>query len=156
MSTLVRKRSTVSSDLTAESVYRILQEKITDDRARRLKASGELFNYNFQSGGVAIHTIDKQVLHDNQAVLRKLFDLSTVVSKVLLQKGIEKYDRRIGVCIGCCREDVHILKTHADGLQDSLQNCSQPFVFWTLEIDQSLQADRLEHEVGHSASRLVA
>ena len=60
MSTLVRQRSTVSSDLTAESVRRILQEEITDDRVRRLKASGDLFNYNFQSGGVANHTIDKQ------------------------------------------------------------------------------------------------
>ena len=110
MSTLVRKRSTVSSELTAESVCRILQEEIADDRVRRLKASGELFNYNFQSGGVANHTIDKQALHDNQAVLRKLFDLSIVFSKVILLKGIEKYDRRIGVCIKCCREDAYILK----------------------------------------------
>ena len=63
------KRSTVSSDLTAESVCRILQQEITDDRVRRLKAVGELFNYNFQSGNVANHTIDKQALYDNQAVL---------------------------------------------------------------------------------------
>ena len=94
MTTLVRKRSTVSSDLTAESVCRIFQEEIADDRVQRLNASGELFNYNFQSGDVANHTIDKQALHNNQAVLRKLFDLSIVFSEVILQKGIEKYDRR--------------------------------------------------------------
>ena len=75
-----------------------------------LKAVGELFNYNFQSRDVANHTIDKQALHDNQAVLRKLFDFSTVFSKVVLQKGIEKYVRRIGVCIKSCREDAYILK----------------------------------------------
>ena len=57
MSTLVRKRSTVSSDLTADIVCRILQEEITDDRVQRLKAVGELLNCNFQSGDVAKHTI---------------------------------------------------------------------------------------------------
>ena len=110
MSTLVWKRSTVSSDLTADIVCRILQEEITDDRVQRLKAVGELLNYNFQSGDVANHTIDKQALHDNQAVQRKLFDFSTVFSKVALQTGIEKYDRRIGVCIKSCRDDAYILK----------------------------------------------
>ena len=110
MSTLVRKRSTVSSDLSAASVCSILQEEITDDRVLRLKASGELFNYNFQSGSVANHTIDKQALHDNQAVLRKLFDLSTAFSKVILQKDIKKYDRRISVYTECCREDAYILR----------------------------------------------
>ena len=105
MSTLVRKRSTVSSDLTADIVCRILQEEITDDRVQRLKAVGELLDYNFQSGDVANHATDKQALHDNQAVHRKLFDFSTVFSKVVLQTGIEKCDRRIGVCIKSCRDD---------------------------------------------------
>ena len=104
MSTLVRKRSTVCSDLTADIVCRILHEEITDDRVQRLKAVGELFNYNFQSGDVAKHTIAKQALHDNHAVLRKLFDFSTVFWKVVLQKG------GIGVCIKSCREDAYILK----------------------------------------------
>ena len=94
MSTLGRKRSTVSSDLTADIVCRIFQDEITDDRVQRLKAVGELLNYNFQSCDVANHTIDKQALHDKQAVLRKLFDFSTVFSKVVLQTGIEKYERR--------------------------------------------------------------
>ena len=51
MSTLVRKRSTVSLDLTAESVCRNLQEEFADDRVQRLKAMGELLNYNFQKVG---------------------------------------------------------------------------------------------------------
>ena len=142
------------SDLTAESVCRILQEEISDDRVLRLKASGELFNYNFQSGSVANHTIDKHALHDNQAALQKLLDLSTVFSKVLLQKGIEKYDRRI-VCIKCCREDAYILKR----MQMDCRILCEIFdnlLLFGLEIDQLLQADRLEHELGHSASRLVA
>ena len=63
---------------------------------------------------VASHTIDKQALHDNQAVLRKLFDFSAVFPKVVLQTGIQKYDRRIGVCIECAKTRVH-LETHADG-----------------------------------------
>ena len=100
----------MSSDLTADIVCRILQEEITDDQVQRLKAVGDLFNYNFQRGDVAKHTIVKQALHDNQAVLGELFDFSTVFWKVVLQTGIEKYDRRIGVCVKSCREDAYILK----------------------------------------------
>ena len=149
MSTLVRKRSTVSSDLTADIVCRILQEEITDDRVQRLKAVGELLNYKFQSGDVANHTIDKQALHDNQAVLRKLFDFSTVSSKVVLQTGIEKYDRRIGVCIKSCRDDAYILKRMQMDCRFSGCFFSRTFC---CRGSQSLQADRLEHEVWHSAS----
>ena len=38
------------------------------------------------------------------------FFFSTVFSNVVLQKGIEKFDRRIAVCIKSCREDAYILK----------------------------------------------
>ena len=138
MSTLVRKRSTVSSDLTADIVCRILQEEITDDKVQRLKAVGELLNYNFQSGDVANHIIDKQALHDNQAVLRKLFDFSTVFSKVVLQTGIEKYDRRIGVCIKSCREDASILKRMQMDCRFFGVLFSRTFCCWG---SQSLQAD---------------
>ena len=68
----------VSSDLTADVMCRI---EIIDDMVQRLNAEGELFNYNFQSGDVANHTIDKQALHDNQAVFRKLFVFSQLSSR---------------------------------------------------------------------------
>ena len=67
MSTAVRKRSTVSSDLAADIACKILREEITDDRVPRLKVASKVFNYNFQCGDVGNHTID-----DNQAVLRML------------------------------------------------------------------------------------
>ena len=50
MSTLVRKRSTVSSDLTVESVCRIIQKEFADDSVQDLKAVDELLNHNFQRG----------------------------------------------------------------------------------------------------------
>ena len=92
--------ATVSSDLTADIVCRVLQEEITDDRGGGRTLQSTTFRVV-----VASHTIDKQALHDNQAVLRKLFDFSAVFPKVVLQTGIQKYDRRIGVCIESCRED---------------------------------------------------
>ena len=119
------------------------KKRITDDRA-----VGELFNYNFQSRDVPYHTIDKQASHDNQAVLRKLFDFSTVFSKVVLQTGIEKYDKRIGVCIKSCREDAYSLKRMQ--MDCKFWGCFS-ITFCCLG-SQSLQADRLEHEVGNSAS----
>ena len=149
MSTLVRKRSTVSSDLTADIVCRILREEITDDRVQRLKAVGELLNCNFQSGDVANHTIDKQALHDNQAVLRKLFDFSTVFSKVFLQTSIEKYDKRIGVCIKSCREDAYILKRMQMDCMYFGCFFPEPFVVGALNI-----AGR--HELGKLANGFFA
>ena len=136
MSTLVWKRSTVSPDLTADIVCRILQEEITDDRVQRLKAVGEHFNYNFQNGDVANYTIDKHALHENQAVLRRLFNISTVFPKVVLQRSIEKYDKQTGVCIRSCREDAYILKRMQ-------MECR----FLCCLDSQSLQVDRPEHEV---------
>ena len=109
---------------------------------------GEVFNCNFQSRGVANHTIDKQALREHQAVLRSLFDISIVLSKVVLQKGMEKYDRRTGVCIKSCREDAYILKRMQ---MDCKFLCVFSRSFRCLD-SPSLQADRLEHEVGHSAS----
>ena len=164
MSTLVRKRSTVSSDLTADIVCRILQEEITDDRVQRLKAVGELSNCNFHSRNVANHTIDKQALRDNQAVLRKLFDFSTVFSKVVLQTGIEKYDRRIGVCIKSCREDACILKRMKMDCRFFGRFCfSEPFVVWALSHCKQISSNMKSgmwlpdwlHELGKLANGLA-
>ena len=91
----------------------------------------------------------KQALHDNQAVLGKLFDFSTVFWKVVLQTGIEKYDRRIGVCIKSCREDAYILKRMQMDWRFFGVLFARTFCCWGY---QSLHADRLEHEVGYSAS----
>ena len=164
MSTLVRKRPTVSSDLTADIVCRFFQEEITDDRVQRLKAVGELFNNNFHSRNVANYTIDKQALYDNQAVLRKLFDFSTVFSKVVLQTGIEKYDRRIGVCIKSCREDACILKRMQMDCRFFGRFCSsEPFVVWALSHCKQISSNMKSgmwlldwlHELGKLANGLA-
>ena len=78
---------------------------------QRLKAVGELFNCNFQSTDVARTT----PLTSKLCTITRLcfgscssFQLSS--RRSFSKKGIEKYDRRIGVCIKSCGEDAYILK----------------------------------------------
>ena len=138
----------MSSDLTADIVCRILHEEITDDRVQSLKAVGELFIYNFQIEMLRTTPLSSKLSTITRLCFGSCSIFATVFSKVVLHKGIEKYDRRIGVCIKSCREDAYILKRMQ---MDCIIFGDFPRTFCCLS-SQSLQADRLEHEVGHSAS----
>ena len=119
---------------------------------QRLKAVGEFFYYNYQSGDVANHTIDNQALYDDQAVLELLFVLSTVFSKVVLKRALKSMTGGLASASRAAaktRTSCNVCRWFAGFFAD------YPEPFCCLHT-QSLQADRLEHEVGQSASRLVA
>ena len=146
MSTLVRKRSTVSSDHTADIVFRILQEEITDGRVQRLRrwANSPLTTFRVEMFRTTPST--SKLCAITRLCFRScsIFQLSS--RRSFSKRALKKYDRRIGVCIKSCREDAILKRMQMDCI--FFGDFPELFVVQALSNCKQIG----EHEVGHSAS----